>query len=547
MPFVSFDPDPTNPSVGWATDDQGRQVNVSTADMPSLTTLPPSATNQTAQAPAMSTAPPAPPEPLTSMAPQPPSTAPAPSVAPARTASEVLSKLDKVPRANSGLVRSGSSTTTMAGRDPNAVASDVASVNQSVGDLSGAVTQAGDQRAARAGEAAQRGASQAVTGYFDAQAEQAAADAEMKANREQQLKLETQPDPQVDPDRYIKSMSTGKDIGLIILGALNGAFRGVAGQGGNDVVDILNKRIDQDIDVQKQAAANGRADRTNKISQLMARGHDLETAAKLAKVQAKEYAAKFYEQEAAASASTEFKEQAALDAAKLRATGAAEIRQLSQSGESRTQTTNTFARPVAAKPGDAMKAVKDALELDKMLEERGYKKDRRDSVLKAAGLTPPTGESAPARTNREQGEKFAEQKASRTDNEQKAVASFRTIQALGTEAGLTKADGKYVVENSISSRVNIPEFEEKVSGLFGGATPISNARTAALEALGRLESGGAIQKDEQQLFAEMLGKASSRRQLADTLNRIQVVIEPRLKPVDLEREKGATEIPGAWR
>jgi hypothetical protein len=281
----------------------------------------------------------------------------------------------------------------MAGRDPNAVAADVASVNQTTGDLAGAVTQAGDQRAQRAETQAQHGAGQAVAGFFDAQAELAAAEAERKAVHEQQLKLETTPDPQVDPDRYVKSMSTGKDIGLIILGALNGAFRGLAGQGGNDVVDILNKRIDQDVEVQKTAAANGRADRTNKVAQLMERGHDLETAAKLAKVQAREYAAKLYEQEAAAAGAAEFREQAALDAAKIRATGAAEIRQLVQSGESRTQTTNTFARPAAGKAVDTGKAIKEALELDKILEERGYDKDRRDATLKAAGLAPPTGKT----------------------------------------------------------------------------------------------------------------------------------------------------------
>lgn len=545
MPFITFDPDPTNPDTGWATDDKGRQVNVSVADMPSIATLPPASTTASMAPPMMSTNTPAPvaPEPMANMG----APASAPTAPPARTAAEVLAKLDKVPRPGGGLVKSGASTTTSAGRDPNAVQQDVESVGASTGDLTAATSQLGDQRAQRAGEAAQRGAGQAVSGFYDARAEQAKADADLKANHEAQLKLETTPDPQVDPDRYLKSMSTGKDIGLIILAALNGAFHGAVGQQGNDVVDILDKKIDQDIALQKEEAANGRADRKNKIAQLVAKGYDLEGAAKLAKVQAREYAAKFYEQEAAAAGSSEFKDQAALDVAKIRAAGASEIRQLVQSGEARTQSTTSYARPVSTK-GDSMKAVKDALELDKILEERGYEKDKRDSVLRAAGLPPPTGESAPAMTNREQAEKAAVSAASRTDNEQKAVASFRTIQSLGEVAGLTKdANGKFNVESSLTSRVNIPEFEEKVSGVFGGATPISNARTAALEALGRLESGGAIQKDEQQLFAELLGKASSRRQLADTLNRIQTVVEPRLRPADLEREKASTTIPQAWR
>lgn len=341
--MATFTVDPSDPS--FVVDASGRSYPASSVDPADV-----EGSNMSA----------APAEPVMSVAPT--TAAAAPTPAEPANAKTVLAKLDAVTaplnQGRGGLVQTGASTSTIAGRDAGAVRSDIASSNAATEGLVSGVQALGDKRADRGEAAAQRGAGQAVAGFYDARAEQAKAEAELKANREAKLSLETQPDPQVDPDRYIKSLSTGKDIALIILGALNGAFKGAVGQQGNDVVDILDKKIDQDLAIQRDQVAAGRADRKNKIAELVNRGYDLESAAKLAKAQALQYTAKFYDQEAAGSAAGEFRDQAALDAAKLRAAGAAEVRQLAQSGESRSQSGKTFARPTAVDPRDS--ALKDA-------------------------------------------------------------------------------------------------------------------------------------------------------------------------------------------
>lgn len=197
-----------------------------------------------------------------------------------------------------------------------------------------------------------------------------------------------------------------------------------------------------------------------------------------------------------------------------------------------------FAPPKPAAAGKSEQdRLKDALELDKMLEERGYTPEQRQAAMHAAGMPTGGGKTAPAQAREDSQAKTSEDQA-------KAAAAYKSVQQLANVAGLKRnEDGSFVVEDSLGSRLNLPELGEKVSGAFGGATPIGNSREVAKEGIGRLMSGGVIGADEGEAFKKMLGEASSRRQLADVLNKIQVVVEPRLKPSDLEREKERTKPP----
>lgn len=113
---------------------------------------------------------------------------------------------------------------------------------------------------------------------------------EAKAERQKAIDDKTkveaalkQNDNSLDPDHYMKTMSTGSQVGMTILAVLNGAFGSLNGQKGNGVIDVLNKNIDTDLDRQKQEIASGRIRMGNQIQEFINQGHDAKTAEALAR------------------------------------------------------------------------------------------------------------------------------------------------------------------------------------------------------------------------------------------------------------------------
>jgi hypothetical protein len=90
-------------------------------------------------------------------------------------------------------------------------------------------------------------------------------------------------DEKLDPDRYMRNMSGGKRIGMVILAALNGGFGALIDKKNNDVVDIMQREIDADIDKQKQEIANGHASINNQIAKWQQKGFKAEDAEALAR------------------------------------------------------------------------------------------------------------------------------------------------------------------------------------------------------------------------------------------------------------------------
>lgn len=104
------------------------------------------------------------------------------------------------------------------------------------------------------------------------QADQRAADAEVK-------RLSDLPDGKEDPDRFVNSLSTGGKIGMAVLAMISGFSQGgsaalshTATPQDNPVVDILKRRIDQDIASQRDELAQGRIRKNNLIARAMAKG-----------------------------------------------------------------------------------------------------------------------------------------------------------------------------------------------------------------------------------------------------------------------------------
>lgn len=128
--------------------------------------------------------------------------------------------------------------------------------------------------------------------YRKAQEERATKAAAERKAAEQQLATVTREmkanDRDIDPDRVIKNMSTGKRIGMIVLAMLNGAFGAINDQKSNGVIDTLNLEIDRDIDRQKLEVANRKASLGNDYKRYLDMGLDAKTAEALARDKAEQ-------------------------------------------------------------------------------------------------------------------------------------------------------------------------------------------------------------------------------------------------------------------
>lgn len=334
MPFVSYDPDPANPGVGWATDDRGRRVNVDTTLMPSVVSLPPTAP---AASPSLGVTA------VGNVGQTPAALAVTPPAARALTpaAQAVLAKRDAV---LGPLVNMGGSTTTSVSRGiAPAQLNPVLDANtRNAETQASAVEEFGRQKSEREAAKSTLVAEDADTKLRQAASDEMDARNAREAARKEEMVLRSQTDPEIEPDRFVKSLSTGKSIAMIVLAAINGAFKQASGQGGNDVLDILNNRINQDIDAQKEQISSGRLRRGNLIAGFMQQGLDAKQAELAAKAQISAQSARLFEAEAARMDSPEAYEQAKLQAAGLRAQAAQHNNELKLSlGTDRVQTQST--------------------------------------------------------------------------------------------------------------------------------------------------------------------------------------------------------------
>lgn len=136
--------------------------------------------------------------------------------------------------------------------------------NTSFESRKAAAQQAADMNKARMAEARQK--------RLDAEAEQERLNEALKEN-----------DKNVDPDRVMRDMSTGKTVAMIFLAGLSGGFGAVIGKKDNDVINAMNRAVDQDIDKQKAEVASGRIRIGNLIDKFMKQGFDAETSEMLAR------------------------------------------------------------------------------------------------------------------------------------------------------------------------------------------------------------------------------------------------------------------------
>lgn len=224
----------------------------------------------------------------------PPATAtPAPAVAAPvtapRTPAELVASIASVAPP---IVKS--TTNVVEGRKSANVEKQIATDKAALGTYAGEQAtnaQSEDQRAVAAVDK-RIAARQAQQDEANARAAQAVAD--KKAADERTKQLMDLPDGQIDPDRFVNSLSTGSKIGLTVLAAISGFANGMRNAGGPNsqggppdlsVLNVLTKRIDEDIASQKDQLAQGRLRKSNLIARAEAQGADAKQAESIARAQ----------------------------------------------------------------------------------------------------------------------------------------------------------------------------------------------------------------------------------------------------------------------
>lgn len=395
-----------------------------------------------------------------------------------------------------------------------------------------AVIQAGEQRAQIGEQQAMTAATAAYGQQQQSQAEAEQARQRAEIARLNQVAIAAQDDPEIDPDRFVRNMSTGQSIGTVILAGIEGAFRGMTGQPGQSgVLNILERRIDQDIAAQKEQIASGRIRRGNMIQYFREQGMNEEAAEKAAKAMAYAQAEKLTQAEIARIGAGGARAEASAMAEQIKAAREQANDELMLSlGTPRSSTTTVRAAPSGG-DGDGFAKM---LSTRKAYEESGATPEQIAAFDKANGLTgaglAPGGESETARARREKSEQ-------RTDNEKTALGTIKLLDDVGSQLGLSRAtDGSGFSAPADGSVISKRAGEELATGFsFGFAdNPIEASENALVEAFGRLQSQGVISPSEEVRFGAMIRDAKTDSQRAIALNAIRPIIESKLHPRDRE-------------
>lgn len=375
-----------------------------------------------------------------------------------------------------------------------------------------AVIQAGEQRAQIGEQQAMTAATAAYGQQQQSQAEAEQARQRAEIARLNQVAIAAQDDPAIDPDRFVRSMSTGQSIGTVILAGIEGAFRGMTGQPGQSgVLNILERRIDQDIAAQKEQIASGRIRRGNMIQYFREQGMNEEAAEKAAKAMAYAQAEKLTQAEIARIGAGGARAEASAMAEQIKAAREQANDELMLTlGTPRSSTTTVRAAPSGA--GDGTESFAKKLQARKAFEESGATPEQLAAFDAAAGLPTPGGPSATQRG--------IAKDAELSEAQGKSQAAADAIDALGTAAGLKRdpKTGKWSGGSDVFREGSFWDTDGEYQSRF----------QAAVEAYGRMQSGGVIGEDERGAFEDML---SARRAnvLANKLNAAEVTIQSRQK------------------
>lgn len=465
--------------------------------------------------------------PAQSAAPALPSVAAPVSAAPL-TAASVLAKRDAVLPPTLELAGSSNTTSTQKGIAPG-VLNPILDANTARGnEQAAAVAQAGDERATRKEQMAMSDSTSAYGRQQSALADEATHQQNAQIAHQNELTLSLQKDPTIEPNRFVKNMSTGTSVSTVILAALNGAFKGMVGQQGNDVMDILHQRITQDLDSQKEQIQSGRVRRGNLISYFQNQGMKEDAAYKAAEATSWAMVDRMAASERERIGAGEDRTAANLLAEQLKTQTAQKNDELKLTlGQDRvsTQHTSTMQQKAPTSANAGAEAFTKLMAARKAYEENGANAEEMKRFDSVNGVDI-HGESETARGKRESGEK-------RDAQQSMASAAEAGIKGFATDAGLAidPQSGAFKANSADGHTLNARQRERATLNPVA-RRPIQDAAEAAIEGFGRNQSGGVISDDEAVRFKQMISDATTDAQLADKLNAIMRIVRPRLAAAD---------------
>lgn len=375
---------------------------------------------------------------------------------------------------------------------------------------------------------------------------------DMRAAEERVKQYMALPDGELDPDRFVNSLSTGSKIGLTVLAAISGFANGMRNAGGPNsqggppdlsVLNVLTRRIDEDIASQKDQLAQGRIRKSNLIARAMAQGATAQQADLAAQAQLYALSAHVGELQA---------QRIRLDGANLAAakqfTDAAQYQSKLKEAELRTSEETKIQTSHEVESGKAVAGGKPSPELmskawdayDKaIVNGQDPTTAYRQSGLAELGVTQPTG--APKRT----------------EGEAKAASVATSASQFGQKLGLVKnSDGTYAApkgkEDASAADTVWSRIKEMTGEELSGGDAKRSARSAHLREIKAARSqlahtlaaaqGVKLEDAESQIEGETLGE------LADTLNALTAASgehrneAERNTPVDLRAKLGLTPV-----
>lgn len=217
--------------------------------------------------------------------------------------------------------------------------------------------------------------------------------------------------------------------------------------------------------------------------------------------------------------------------ADARAKAAAATARQETTGTTISQGGSTTKGPAAA-AGGGIDDFSKRLATRKAYEESGATPEQLAAYDKVYGVPSPGGKSATAIDREKSGDL--------TEAQGKAQAAASAISTFATKAGLVRdpKTGKWKTGEGLLP----PALLEKANPLSDNE--INASFEAAVEAYGRMQSGGVIGAEERPAFREQLGeKTLTRAQLAARLNAAEVTLEGR----QAGRAKEERTAPKAWK
>jgi hypothetical protein len=423
------------------------------------------------------------------------------------------------------------------------------------------------QRYAVQAAAQQQGLAQRVQGrqevmnQWQAESEKQATDAatheqtQQRARAEAEQKIQNEvnkPIQTVDPGRLIKNMSTGSKVlgGIaILMSELGRAAMGLAGMNGgpNMALDIIMKRIDSDVDAQKENIHNEAQASSNRVAFWTRKLGNAEDGISAARAEAHQAAGMKLQTAAMASDIADVKAQGTEMAAQLFGNAQQEIQNITDRESNRL--TIRYAVPPPPK-GAKEKTLADSIEGAKRARQElllaGKTPEETKAILAQNGIPYIEGDTVAQQAHAaDQKREDANEANKMSEPQGKAEAAHQTVTEFGKAAGLVRNPKTQKWE--VGEGMVPPGFVESINPFSDDS--VNTALEAAVEGYGRQQSGGVIGPSEREDFYNQLGKSTgNRRQLAAKLNAAELNIEAKRKQDMAAIRNGTTNAPpAAWK